>query len=54
MRSLVFFVSILDHSLAQGRRQLEPFGLPGVATLQGITDAHRISSFLLALSVITS
>ena len=54
VRSLVFLICILDHSLAQGRRQLDPFGLAGFATLQGIADALRISSFLLALSMITS
>ena len=32
------FVSIVDHSLAHGRRQLEPFGLAGWVTLQGIAE----------------
>ena len=33
------FVSIFDQSLAQGRLQLEPFGLAGSETLQGIAEA---------------
>ena len=32
-------MSILDQSLAQGRSQLEPFGLAGVVPLQGIAAA---------------
>ena len=40
------FVSILDQLLAQGRSQLEPFGLAGVMTLQGIAEALLISNFL--------
>ena len=38
------FVSIVDHSLAHGRRQLEPFGLAGWVTLQGIAEAFLIST----------
>ena len=34
--------------------QLEPFGLAGVAFLQGIAEALRISNFLLALFTISS
>ena len=48
------FVSIVDHSLAHGRRQLEPFGLAGWVTLQGIAEAFLISMFLQALFTISS
>ena len=44
VKNSVFFVPILDHSLAQGRLQLEPFGLAGVVTLHGIVGAF-ISRF---------
>ena len=42
MKESSLFVSILDHSLAQGRSQLEPFGSAGVVTLQGIAAALLI------------
>ena len=37
------FVSISDQSLAQGHSQLEPFGLAGLGTLQGIADTWLVS-----------
>ena len=40
---LNLLVSTLDKSLALGRSQFEPFGLTGVATLQGIAEALLIS-----------
>ena len=47
------FVFILDQSLAQVRFQLEPFGLAGLATVQGIAEALLISNFLPALFMIS-
>ena len=44
----------MDHSLARGRRPLEPFGLVGVVTLQGIAEALLTSNDTVALFVISS
>ena len=41
-KEINLFVSILDQSLAQGRIQLEPFGLAGVESLQSIAEALLI------------
>ena len=35
---------MFDHSLAQSRFQLEPFGLAGVVTLQSIAEGHQHSN----------
>ena len=48
------FVSILGQTRAQGRAQLEPLGVTGLVTLQGIAEALRISRYLLALFMISS
>ena len=45
MKDSVFSLPSWTHALAQGRLQLEPFGLAGVVTLQGIAEALLISNF---------
>ena len=47
-------VSILDQTLARGRPQLEPFGLAGVVTVQGIAEALFIPNLFLVVFTISS